>query len=363
MHVIVVGAGISGLSTAWAMTKRGHKVTLLERDVLPNPLAASGDQHRITRRAYGDMHGYATRMTESFAAWNELWGDLGREHMARVGVSSVSLKEGDRGQVYAEGMARDGFAFETLKTDAAVKRYPFLNAEHVREVYYSREGGALLCQRIASDMAAWLLAKNATIRTHAIVEAIDTDAATVTLRSGEKVSADRVVVTAGAWVGTLFPDLAKTLVAHRTCVIYLEPPADLKAAWSTAPSMAGLGVDGYVLPPVHGTQLKFGASFTRMPWHPDEAFEVNRGTALAVREVFAPLFARMGEYRITDTRKCVYTFTDDWHFHGERRGATWIISACSGHGYKFGTSVGRRVADALETGDDRTLVEWLAARD
>lgn len=363
MHVIVVGAGISGLSTAWAMAKRGHRVTLLERDVLPNPLAASGDQHRITRRAYGDMHGYTTRMTEAFAAWNELWADLGREHLARVGVSSVSLEEGDRGQVYAEGMARDGFSFETLKTDAAVARYPFLNPEHVREVYFSREGGALLCQRVASDMAAWLQAKNVTIRTHAIVEDIDTDAATVTLRSGEKLTADSVVVTAGAWVGILFPDLAKTLVSHRTGVIFLEPPADLKAAWSKAPSMAGLGVDGYVLPPVDGTQLKFGASFTRIPWHPDEPFEFDRPTALGVREVFAPLFARIEDYRIVGTRRCVYTFTDDWHFYAERRGATWIVSACSGHGYKFGTAVGRRVADALESGDERTLVDWLAARD
>jgi sarcosine oxidase len=127
--------------------------------------------------------------------------------------------------------------------------------------------------------------------------------------------------------------------------------------------MAGLGVDGYVLPPVNGTQLKFGASFSRTPWNPDEPFEVDRATALGVREVFAPMFARMGQYRIADTRRCVYTFTDDWHFYGERRGATWIVSACSGHGYKFGTAVGRRVADALESGDDRTLVEWLAARD
>ena len=53
MRVIVVGAGIAGLSTAWSLVKRGHQVTLLEQGEIPNPLAASGDHHRIIRRAYG----------------------------------------------------------------------------------------------------------------------------------------------------------------------------------------------------------------------------------------------------------------------------------------------------------------------
>jgi sarcosine oxidase len=38
------------------------------------------------------------------------------------------------------------------------------------------------------------------------------------------------------------------------------------------------------------------------------------------------------------------------------------VSACSGHGYKFGAAVGRRVADAVETGDGRGLLAWLEAR-
>ena len=31
MRVTVVGAGIMGLTTAWALTKRGHQVTLVEQ--------------------------------------------------------------------------------------------------------------------------------------------------------------------------------------------------------------------------------------------------------------------------------------------------------------------------------------------
>ena len=31
MAIVIVGAGIMGLSTAWALTKRSHRVTLVEQ--------------------------------------------------------------------------------------------------------------------------------------------------------------------------------------------------------------------------------------------------------------------------------------------------------------------------------------------
>ncbi len=59
MRVIIVGGGIMGLCTAWALHRAGHEPALFEQGPLPNPLASSTDQHRLIRFTYGAMTGYA----------------------------------------------------------------------------------------------------------------------------------------------------------------------------------------------------------------------------------------------------------------------------------------------------------------
>ncbi|MCW5747435.1 MAG: FAD-dependent oxidoreductase [Alphaproteobacteria bacterium] len=365
MHVIVVGAGIAGLSSGWALAKRGHRVTLLEQDAIPNPLGASGDDHRIIRRAYGEMAGYTRRMTEAFAAWDELWRDLGAEHVAKVGFMGIVRAPGDNADAYRDGLARDGYPFETLGRDAALARFPYLDPQGFRDLFVSPEGGVLLCLRIAADLSAWLGAHGVTVRDHCTVRDIDVTAPAVVLDDGTRLSADAVVVTAGAWVTHLLPAFADRLASKRTYVVYLDPPADFRAAWQRTPAIPGIGGDigGYILPPVAGTDLKFGAGATRTDWPAGTPFELAADAGERLRDLFAPLFLRLADYRVKRVRKCVYTFTADDRFFGARTGATWVVSACSGHGYKFGTAIGRRVADAVESGDERSLIRWLEARD
>jgi sarcosine oxidase len=365
MHVIVIGAGISGLSTSWALAKRGHRVTLLDRDAVPNPLGASGDHHRIIRRAYGAMDGYTRRMSEAFAAWDELWRDLGSEHVARVGCMGITRAAGDKGDQYREGLARGGYPFETLGRDAALARFPYFEPEGFRDIFISPEGGVLLCLKIAADMLRWLRSKGVSVREHAPVQAIEPAAPAAVLANGERITADALVVTAGAWVTGLIPELADRLASKRTYVVYLEPPAEFRAAWERTPAIPGVGLDigGYILPPVAGTDLKFGAGATRTDWIAQSPFELPDDAGEKLRDLFAPLCRRLADYRIKRVRKCVYTFTPDERFFAVRHGAAWIVSACSGHGYKFGAAIGRRVADAVETGDDKSLIAWLEARD
>ncbi|WP_346909394.1 FAD-dependent oxidoreductase [uncultured Roseibium sp.] len=69
----------------------------------------------------------------------------------------------------------------------------------------------LLCQKIASDMCDWLIAIGVDVRENTRVVSLDETSGSVRLENGDELTADRVVVTAGAWVLGLLPDLAASL--------------------------------------------------------------------------------------------------------------------------------------------------------
>src|SRR5258708_13481144 len=77
MKAIIVGGGIMGLATAWALARAGDDVELLEQGPLPNPLASSMDDHRLIRHPYGDRRGYPRMIDAAYAPWDLLSGDLG----------------------------------------------------------------------------------------------------------------------------------------------------------------------------------------------------------------------------------------------------------------------------------------------
>jgi len=193
---------------------------------------------------------------------------------------------------------------------------------------------------------------------------VDAEAGRVVLAGGETMQADRIVVTAGAWVLKLFPELDGELKTYRTALAYVEPPADLKAAWEVAPVVLDVGgaVDGYVIPPSGGAGMKFGSGLHKVS---TSDADWNRqpvpGEGEAIRNLFSPPIARIQEYEVTEVVTCAYTFTADEKFMAHAKGKCLVVSACSGHGYKFGAAVGRRVAAAVGDGDNDGLKAWLRA--
>ena len=75
--IIVVGAGIFGVTAAIELRRRGHAVQLLDPGPLPHPLAASTDISKAVRMEYGTDEDYATLVEQSFDGWHQWNHDFG----------------------------------------------------------------------------------------------------------------------------------------------------------------------------------------------------------------------------------------------------------------------------------------------
>ena len=64
--VIIVGAGINGVTAAIELNRRGHEVVLIDQGPLPHALAASTDISKVVRTAYGADEDYMRNSPRSY---------------------------------------------------------------------------------------------------------------------------------------------------------------------------------------------------------------------------------------------------------------------------------------------------------
>jgi len=135
-------------------------------------------------------------------------------------------------------------------------------------------------------------------------------------------------------------------VIQRQISVYLTAPAQWRAAWAKSPAIIDLGHadELYGVPPVGGSRLKLGATTTRREGPAGEAPEVARSEIDLLFKTYRDVVKDIDAYLPAGSRTCWYTRTDDGRFIVEERDRALVISACSGHGFKFGAAIGEHVA-------------------
>jgi len=365
VRVSIVGAGIGGLSLAWALRKLGVEVALFDAGPIPNPTSSSYDEHRITRHVYGHLKGYGALMPDAFATYDRLWADLGTSHYLPTGMVYVTRGGEDWYPPAAAELDRMAVPHRALDHAEITTRLPMLRAEGITGAFEAGGAGMLFASRIITDLARWLAENGAELHPDSRVDDIDVDTGTI-VSGGIRHHADIVIIAAGAWLPDLLPATAARMVPSRQLLLYLDPPADLAAAWAQAPILvdSGGGHGAYVLPPRGGTRLKIGDhTFTRRGTGSDDRIATEADIA-PVAVAANAIFARFAEYRVLERKVCYYTVTDDEGFVVEPAGkAGWVVSACSGHGFKLGPLIGTGLAEALVGKRDLAAIpDWAAGR-
>ena len=136
--VVIVGAGLMGAASAWALARRGRPVTLVEQFELGHQQGSSHGSARIVRRVYGDalyieLTGYA------FERWDELSAESGATPIRILGgldFGSPRNVAGDRRDAH-----RAKVPHELLPAAEAARRWPGMNFDG--DVIFHPQAGVL----------------------------------------------------------------------------------------------------------------------------------------------------------------------------------------------------------------------------
>ena len=351
-HILIVGAGINGLATAWTLLRKGYRVSVFDQGPIPNPVSSSFDEHRITRHAYGPMHAYAARMPQAFALWDQLFAELGACHFEAMPM--IAFEREDTGWIgpSLDDMTAMGVAWRELDPSRFVDEHPLIRGEGVTRAVELSGSGMLFPSRILTDLVVHLAAGSVRFYPYTKVDAVDAEAGTVSV-DGTVHAGDHVVIAAGTWINRLLPETAGTLVPSRQAVVFLAPPADLAEQWARAPIYLDLGAETgtYVLPPRPGTRLKIGDHRFSRTGDPDAPRLASQDEIAALIAACHLGYANFDRYTVLERKACYYTVTDDEHFVIRPAGKkATLLSACSGHGFKLAPQSAAEAVELVERG-------------
>jgi len=357
MKVIIVGVGGTGSAAARSLALAGHSVLAFEQFEIGHALGSSHGESRIIRYTYADEV-YTRMMGAAYPLWRELQEAAGEELLARTG----GLFFGDRGgPTLASARAaldENGVAHEMLGAAECRDRFPALRLTGGEAALYQPDMGYLRATACVRANVRLARALGADIREHVAVGKVEQRGGevVVTAEGGKEHAADRALVTAGPWMGRLFASLRLPLRVTRQQVVYLRPEAgaerdfeaDRLPVWIDADAnVYGFPADGQI----EGVKLASHAlgetadpDGPRRP--PDEAYAGQMADYAAAR------FDGLTRHA-THAQTCLYTNTPDEDFlidAAPDMPRVWLVSGCSGHGFKFTALLGHLAAEAATLG-------------
>ncbi|HET7639222.1 MAG TPA: FAD-dependent oxidoreductase [Ktedonobacteraceae bacterium] len=369
--ILMVGAGIYGITTALELKARGYHVAVLDPGPLPHPLAASTDISKVVRMEYGADETYMEMVEQAYQGWLQWNEELGETLFHDVGVLMISRTPMSPGGYEYESyhlLRKRGHAPERLTDDAISRRFPAWRPGAFVDGFFHAQGGYAESGRVVAALVRLAQAKGVMLYPDQTVVALIEEGSRIKgarTRDGNIFPAEHVVVASGAWTALLVPDLASILKVTGHPVFHLKPanPA-LFAPPDFVVFTADIARTGWYGFPLHPREnvVKLAHHGAGQVLHPEQDERLVTGSD--VERLRAFLFATLPalyDAPLVYTRRCLYVDTPDGDFwidrHPQRAGLT-VASGDSGHGFKFAPILGGLIADAVEGKPNRWLSKF-----
>ena len=364
-EVVVVGGGVEGTATAWALTRRGVRdVVLCERAGIGSGM--SGLSSGIVRCHYGvrSLAAMAWRGVQVFAHDEELLGaPTGYRRTGYV----VGVTAGDVAALAANvALQRSvGVDVELVTADDVHALWPAARLDDFAAFAHEPWGGYGDGHQTANALAASARQGGADVRQGTAVVSLLTAAGGgrvtgVELADGTRLTAGTVVVAAGWWsralvapvLGPLGVDLPIRVQREEVLMFAAGPARGPVPVFSDLSSLQYVRAEG-------AEGLLWGNSdMGRAQWLDGvDGFSnaVARETVEDAVERFSARFPGLDDVRLSHSYAGCYDVTPDYNPVISRTPVDGLVVAAgfSGHGYKIAPAVGELMADLLLDGASR----------
>ncbi len=347
--VLVVGLGAMGSATLHALASRGVDVVGVDAYDPPHSLGSTHGRSRIIREAYYEHPAYVPLVRSAYAAWGQLEAAAGVQLFLRTGGLNIGAPDSALVVGALASAERHGLDVEVLTAREINRRHPAFAVPADMVGVFEPSAGMLFPEACITAFLQVARGMGADVRPNTRVTALDrsADGIRASTSAGE-LCARRVVVCAGAWAAPLLSSLgmALPLVVTRQTMHWFMPAADASIARADRFPVALIEHDGghifYTMPDV-GDGVKAAIHHEGAAVDADAVDRVVHASDTQAVEDLVARFLPGAGVGVRESAVCLYTNTPDHDFLIDTLDGmpdVVVVSACSGHGFKFASAIG-----------------------
>jgi len=356
---VVIGGGINGCATAYALAKRGVKrVVLLDKGHIAS--GPTGRSSGVVRQHYSHET-LAAMARDSVKVWqhfaDEIGGDAGFVRCGAVFLAGERDAAALRATVAMQ--KRLGIDARVLSVDDLKALEPALHTDDLGCGAYEPDSGYADPALAANSFAEAAEREGVTVLKKTMVTGLTQEAGRIqgVVTSGGAISSPIVINVAGPWGGHIaaMAGAQIPMKVSRHPVVILQRPA----RWRTPTPVWGDLVNGWYFKPERQVSMMVGS----VRDIDDEVDPERHSTVPSYEEIEAYSAGILKRFPVMDEGAAqggwagLYDVTPDWEPVIDRMpGVEGFYSAVgfSGHGFKIGPAVGRAMAELVVDGTCRS---------
>lgn len=369
--VVVLGGGTMGTAAGWALARRGVSCVVLEQFQHIHTMGSHGGKTRIFRHAYAEGARYVPWTLEADRLWSELQERSGMTIMDRIGCIDISAPGYHRAKDAFQSAQAYGIEAEMLDGAEVNHRWPIWHLPEDREVCYGPQAGYLIVANGLRAMADEFRAGGGMLHDNTPVTSwCANDSGVEVVTANGAYTADRLIISTGAWAIHQLRDLQVPLEVRRKPVLWFGMDAEHAEAAKPANMPVFISDDEtgefYGVPEFDRASVKVGMHSGGEACDPET---LRRDVSAADIETDILPFLQRNLYGTTgnviESSVCMYTMTPDEDFVLDRH-PEWnrvvIAAGFSGHGFKFTPVIGEYLANLVMQPEKEPIRDFALSR-